>query len=62
MKIKESRCDRIFYGFVYFMILFLSAVCIYPLWLVIINSISDPHYVSLGQVWLLPKSQKTGVQ
>jgi len=55
MKIKESRGDRIFYGFVYFMILFLSAVCIYPLWLVIVNSISDPHYVSLGQVWLLPK-------
>ena len=48
MKIKESRGDRIFYGFVYFMILFLSAVCIYPLWLVIVNSISDPHYVSLG--------------
>ena len=55
MKIKESRGDRIFYAFVYFMIIFLSLVCIYPLWLVIINSISDPHYVSLGEVWLLPK-------
>lgn len=55
MKIKESRGDRIFYGFVYFVIILLSLICIYPLYLVIINSFSDPHFVSLGQVWLYPK-------
>jgi putative aldouronate transport system permease protein len=55
MKIKESRGDRIFYGFVFFMICFLSMCCIYPLWLVIVNSISDPLEVARGRVWLLPK-------
>ena len=55
MKIKESRGDRIFYGFVFFMICFLSLCCIYPLWLVIVNSISDPLEVARGRVWLLPK-------
>ena len=55
MRIKESRGDRIFNAFVYFVIILLSLICIYPLYLVLINSFSDPHYVNLGQVWLYPK-------
>ena len=55
MKIKESRGDRIFYCFVVALICFLSFICLYPMWLVIVNSVSDPMEVSLGRVWLLPK-------
>lgn len=54
MKVKETRGDRIFNGFVYTMISLLALVCIYPLWLVLINSISDPNAVNLGKVWLWP--------
>ncbi len=55
MKIKESRGDQIFNVFVYTVIIILTLVCIYPLYLVLINSFSDPHFVNLGQVWLYPK-------
>lgn len=55
MRIKESRGDRIFNAFVYSVIILLSLICIYPLYLVVINSFSDPHYVNLGQVWIIPK-------
>ena len=58
MKIKESRGDRIFNFFVYAVIIILSVLCIYPLYLVLINSFSDPYYVNLGKVWLIPRGIK----
>lgn len=54
MKIKESRSDRIF-GFIVNTILALClAAVVYPLYLVLINSISDPNAVSVGKVFIVP--------
>lgn len=54
MHIKESRGDRIF-GVIVNIIL---AICIfsvaYPIYLVIINSLSDPTLVAQGKVFLVP--------
>ena len=55
MRIKETFQDRLFSAFVYMMVALIVLICIYPLWLVIIYSVSDPYYVNAGQVWLWPK-------
>ena len=55
MKIKESTGDRVFNFFVYTVIIILTVLCIYSLYLVLINSFSDPYYVNLGKVWLIPR-------
>lgn len=55
MRIKESRGDRVF-GFVVNAILVLCMLLvIYPLYLVVINSFSEPALVSRGKIFLLPK-------
>lgn len=54
MKIKHSFTDRLFLIFCYFMVALIVIACIYPLWLVIIYSISDPDKVNAGKVFLLP--------
>ena len=54
MKIKDSRGDRIF-GFCVNAILALCIfVCAYPVYLVIINSFSDPSKVIAGEVFAVP--------
>lgn len=55
MRIKESATDKLFSIFAYFMVAVIVMICIYPLWLVIIYSVSDPKFVNAGEVWLLPK-------
>ena len=55
MKIKHSFTDRLFLIFCYLMVALIVIVCIYPLWLVIIYSISDPDLVNAGKVFLLPQ-------
>ena len=54
MRIKDSFGDRAFNSFCYIMVILVCLVCIYPLWLVLIYSISDPEAVSAGHVWLWP--------
>ena len=54
MKIKHSFTDRLFLIFCYFVVALIVIACIYPLWLVIIYSISDPDKVNAGKVFLLP--------
>lgn len=54
MRIKDSFGDRAFNLFCYFIVILVCAICIYPLWLVLIYSISDPEAVSAGKVWLWP--------
>ena len=55
MRIKETSTDRVFGIVTYFLLACIVLICIYPLWLVIIYSVSDPKYVNAGEVWLLPK-------
>ena len=54
MVIKETRSDRIFNFFNYLILGIIFVVCLYPLWFIVIASVSDPNQVNLGQVWLWP--------
>lgn len=54
MKIKDSLSDRTFNLFCYILVMLVCIVCIYPLWLVLIYSMSDPEAVGAGKVWLWP--------
>ncbi len=51
----ESRADRVFDAFNIIIMIVLLFVFIWPLWFVVIASISDPVAVTTGQVFLLPK-------
>ncbi len=54
MKIKDTLSDRVFTVFCYAVVILVAFVCLYPLWLVLIYSISDPDAVNAGKVWLWP--------
>lgn len=54
MKIKDSFGDKAFSVFCYTMVILVCIACIYPLWLVLIYSMSDPEAVNAGKVWLWP--------
>ena len=53
-KIHETRVDRVFDGVVYFLVVLLLVIFIYPLWFVLMASISDPAYVNSGTPLLWP--------
>lgn len=55
MKIKETVSDRIFGAVVTVVIVLCVLLCAYPVYLVIINSFSDPAKVAAGKVYLLPE-------
>ena len=52
---KMSKSDRLFLFIVYTTVALISVMILYPLWFVIIASISDPNLVATGEVLLLPK-------
>ena len=52
---KMSKSDRLFLFIVYATVILISVIILYPLWFVIIASISDPNLVATGEVLLLPK-------
>lgn len=54
MKIKDSFGDRVFTFICYAVVILVTFICLYPLWLVLIYSISDPDKVNAGKVWLWP--------
>lgn len=54
MKIKDSIGDRITNAFCYTIVVLVSIICLYPLWLVLIYSVSDPEAVNAGKVWIWP--------
>lgn len=51
MKIRESLWDRIFMVVVYFVVFACAFICLYPLYLVVINSFSDPDAVANGEAF-----------
>ena len=55
MVIKETRSDKIFNVINYFLLACVFLICLYPLWFIIIASISNPDLVNGGQVWFWPK-------
>ena len=53
-KIKGSKSDYVYYAFCWFILILLAIVIIYPLYYIVIASISDPDAVMTGDVWLYP--------
>lgn len=54
MRIKDTFTDRVFNAFCYALVILVCLVCFYPLWLVLIYSMSDPEAVNAGKVWIWP--------
>ena len=54
MRVKESLTDGIFETIVHIVIILCVLICAYPLYLVVISSVSDPDMVALSKVWLYP--------
>lgn len=52
---RMCRRDRVFCFIVYAVVIMLSLMILYPLWFVVIASVSDPNLVASGQVILMPK-------
>ena len=55
MKIQETRGDRIFNAVVITFVTLCVLICAYPIYLVVINSFSDPNLVARGKIWLIPQ-------
>lgn len=47
--------DKAFDTIVYIITIFFTLICLYPLYLVVISSLSDPYAVARGEIFLLPK-------
>lgn len=54
-RIKDTRADKILKFVFYIVLAILAIVCLYPLYFVVIASVSDPSRVLAGKVILLPK-------
>ena len=54
MKVKESLTDGIFETIVNIIIILCVLICAYPIYLVVINSFSDPNLVAAGKVFIVP--------
>ena len=54
MKIKQTASDRVLLGIIYAIMILAALTCLYPLWLVVISSFSEPEDVALGKVLLYP--------
>lgn len=53
--IKDTRADKIFLIFVYVFLAISLLIVLYPLIYIISASMSNPHLVNSGEMWLLPK-------
>ena len=51
---KHTRTDKIFYAFIYVFLTIAFLIVLYPLYFVVIGSISDPVQVNMGKVWWRP--------
>lgn len=52
--IGRTKGDKVFNVFVYVIMIILAIIILYPLWFVIIASVSSPDAILNGEVWLLP--------
>lgn len=55
MVIHESRGDRIFNAINNVLLGLIFLICFYPLFFIVIASISNPDLVNAGKVWLWPQ-------
>ena len=54
-RMKEVWQDRVFNGIDLFLVIVILFIMLYPLYLIVISSISDPTLVALGEVTLYPR-------
>lgn len=53
-RIKEAKTDYVYYGICAFILFLLAVIVLYPLYYIVIASVSDPDAVMTGEVWLYP--------
>lgn len=53
-KIKGCKTDYLYYIICWFVLILLAIIVIYPLYYIVIASVSDPDAVMTGDVWLYP--------
>ena len=53
-RIKESTTDYVYYVICGLILFLLAVIVIYPLYYIVIASVSDPDAVMTGDVWLYP--------
>lgn len=53
--IKPTKGDRILDCFIIAILAVIVVIVFYPLFLVLICSLSDPNYISSGDVWIIPR-------
>lgn len=53
--VPPTKGDRVLDVFIISLLIVIAIIVFYPLYIVLISSISDPSYISAGQVWLLPR-------
>ncbi len=53
-KIKEAKTDYVYYAICGFILALLAIIIIYPLYYIVIASISDADAVMTGKVWIVP--------
>lgn len=53
--IHPTKGDMILDVMIIVLLAIISIFAFYPLYIVLISSVSDPSYISTGQVWILPK-------
>ena len=56
MNVIEGKKDRIFNAVIVAILTLCVLICAYPLYLVVINSFSDPSLVAKGEVYLYPRA------
>ncbi|VEU81290.1 carbohydrate ABC transporter permease [Haploplasma axanthum] len=52
--ISRAKSDKIFHFFVMSLMILLAVIILYPLWFVLIASVSSPDAVLNGEVWIFP--------
>lgn len=55
MVIRETKRDRVFNFINVTVLSIVFLLCLYPLWFIIIASISNPDLLNAGKVWLIPR-------
>jgi len=51
---QDTTYDKIYLGIVYFIVAFVVLITLYPLIYIVSASLSTPHYVNSGEMWLWP--------
>ena len=54
-RVHETRFDRVFNAIIYLLLAFMLVVVVYPLYFVLLASVSDPTYVNSGTPLLYPR-------